>query len=104
MTKIPDGLRLFSIHYELYLTSKNPLLKMLFAIGAYHLFRAMDEDKHHVILEQLRVARDAALFKNRPEVIAQHFYQAAEEAVKKFDSRNGTDEYAKMLHLLDDKF
>ena len=79
-------------------------MKMLFSIGAYHLFSAMNEEKHHVILEQLRVARDASLFKNPPEVIAQHFYQAAEEAVKKFDSRNGTDEYAKMLHLLDDKF
>ncbi|MBR4318431.1 MAG: hypothetical protein IKP69_00075 [Oscillospiraceae bacterium] len=103
VTKIPDGLRLFSIHYELYLTSKNPLLKMLFAIGAYHLFRAMNEEKHHVILEQLRVARDASLFKNSPEMIAQHFYKIADEAVKKFDNRNGTEEYAKMLHLLDEK-
>ena len=104
VTKIPDGVKLFSIHYELYLTSKNPLMKMLFAIGAYHLFRAMDEDKHHILLEQLRIARDAPLFKSPPERIAEHFYQEADAAVQKFDNRNGTDYYAKMLHLLDDKF
>ncbi|MBR0483586.1 MAG: hypothetical protein IJJ69_02270 [Oscillospiraceae bacterium] len=103
-TKIPDGVKLFSMHYELYLTSKNPLMKMLFAIGAYHLFRAMDKEKHHVILEQLKVARDALVFQNSPERIAEHFYQEADSAVQKFDTRNGTDYYARMLHLLDDKF
>ena len=104
ITKIPDGLRLFSIHYALYQTSKNPLLKMLFAIGSYHLFRAMNEEKHHVILEQLRVARDSEIFRNPPEKIAEYFYQAADGWVQKFDSRNGTDVFSRMLHLLDDKF
>jgi hypothetical protein len=73
---------------------------MLFAIGAYHLFKATEEEKHHDALEQLRITRDASLFKESPEKIAQHFYQEADSAVKKFDNRNGTDYYSKMLHLL----
>ncbi len=104
LTKIPDGLRLFSIHYELYLHSKNPMLKMLFAIGAYHLFRVIEEEKYHELLEQMRVARDDALLKQPPSRIAEFFYHTAEEAVQKFDARNGTDDFSHMLHLLDDKF
>ena len=104
ITKIPDGIRIFTMHYELYQLSKNPHLKMLFLIGAYHLFRAIDAEKYAGLLEELRNARNDKIFELPPDQIAEHFYQLADSAVQKFDARNGTDFYFKMLHLLDDKF
>lgn len=77
---------------------------MLFLIGAYHLFRAIDAEKYAGLLEELRNARNDKIFELPPDQIAEHFYQLADSAVQKFDARNGTDFYFKMLHLLDDKF
>ena len=97
ITKPPHGIKLFGMHYPLYEQSKNPSLKMQFAIGAYHLFCVLDSETHHDILEELRIARDTPLFTKPPEQIAKYFYHEAETAVQKFDMRNGTTHFSEML-------
>jgi len=101
VTKPPQGVKIFAMHYELYQDSKNPHMRLLFAIGAYHLFHALNAEKHRSILEELRIARDEPLFAQPPEQIAAHYYQEADTAAKKFDARNGTSDFQNMLNLFD---
>ena len=88
------GLELFSKNYNLYLQSRNPWLKMHFAIGAYHLFHKMANYKIN-----FKVSENTPIANMSVQEIEIYFYQSANDFVIKFDSRNGTDFYAKKLYL-----
>ncbi len=87
------GLSVFRKHYPVYLSSKNPYLRMLFTIGAYQLFSRM----------QAPLPEDFALPKQSPiqttdaAALAAHFYQLAKESAGRFDSRNGTEDFMQLL-------
>ncbi|MBD5143609.1 MAG: hypothetical protein HDT22_08405 [Ruminococcus sp.] len=94
---IQKGLELFSKNYHLYLQSRNPWLKVYFAIGAYHLFDKFDKIANSKI--NFKAPENTPIFSMSIQEIAEYFYQSANDLVKKFDSRNGTDFYAKKLYL-----
>ena len=91
---IQKGLALFSKNYNLYLQSRNPWLKMHFAIGAYHLFDKIANNKMN-----FKVPENTPISSMSIQEIAEYFYQTANDFVKQFDSRNGTNFYAKRLYL-----
>ncbi|MDE6005205.1 MAG: hypothetical protein K2G88_07450 [Oscillospiraceae bacterium] len=93
---IQKGLKLFARNYNLYFQSRNPWLKMYFAIGAYHLF---DKIANHKI--NFKSPENTPISSMSVQEIAEYFYQSANDLVNKFDSRNGTDDFAKMLYLFD---
>ena len=89
---IQKGLKLFARNYNLYLQSRNPLLTMEFAIGAYHLFAKT---------KNFNPPENTPISSMTIQEIVEYFYQSANDLVNKFDSRNGTDDFAKKLYLFD---
>lgn len=96
MTKQEHGLRLFAKNHEIYAKSRSPLLRMYFAIGAYHLFRALPDTA--VLPEGIMLPKDSGLHAMDIPALRAHFYTAAGELAGKFDARNGTDDFMTMLH------
>ncbi len=94
------GIRLFCRNYPIFAQSKNPMLRMYFAIGAYRLFRALPDS--YALPDFLAVPKDTPVFQavqNRDvPAIAAHFLAIAEDYTQKFDQRNGTEDFTKLLH------
>ncbi len=89
--------RLFHDNYPVFAESKNPLLRMQFAIGAYHMFHSLTDDA-----ALPSVPKDCPLYpifqRGAVREAEMHFYQIAEELAAAFDARNGTDDFMKLLH------
>ena len=81
---------LFNRNYPDYQASKNPWLRVLFAIGASHLFDRLKADPDMQTGIQAPGCSD-------PAKLGEEIRQAAEELARKFDERNGTDDYTQML-------
>ena len=79
VTDVPHGMELFEKHKVFYENSRNPWLKMLFAIGAYHVLHSAGDERQEKL------------------------FQEVSEAVEKFDTRNGTTYYAKKLYRFNDE-
>lgn len=95
MTEPEHGLRLFVKNHEHYAKSRSPLLRMYFAIGAYHLFRALPD--HAVLPDGCALPKDSGLQEMDIPALRAHFEAAAKELAQKFDARNGTDDFMNML-------
>ncbi len=97
LTEPVRGLALFQKHYPLYMQSRNPLLRMLFAMGAHRLFAAAKSET------SIQVPKESPLYAAAGEgdfsEISAHFYAAAKELAQKFDARNGTEDFMKLLHF-----
>ncbi len=104
VTKPADGLRLFRMHYILYQQSKNPFLKMQFAIGAYHLFHALSHIQPPVKEMMIQLDQEDPIYGYSLKETAAYFYHEADKAVRKFDARNGTNDFSEMLALFDKEF
>lgn len=101
LTQPERGVALFCRNYPVFAQSKNPNLRMHFAIGAHHLFRRLlrwhEFPKSFDITAETELRHaaenhDAASF-------AAHFYTIANDYAVKFDTRNGTDDFVTMLHF-----
>ncbi len=100
MTKFDDGIRLFCRNYPVFAVSKNPKLRMLFTIGAYHLFRGLPA--WYQLPEYFAVPKDSPIYEAAESrditSLASYFYTEAKTLAEKFDRRNGTDDFMTMLH------
>ncbi|MBQ7003001.1 MAG: hypothetical protein IJN57_03375 [Oscillospiraceae bacterium] len=92
------GKALFHDNYPIYADSKNPSLRMQFAIGAYHLFRSLADDA-----ALPAVPKDTDLYpvfeRGAVREAERCFYEAAHELASAFDQRNGTDDFMTMLQF-----
>ncbi len=97
ITQPEQGIRLFCENEPIYRQSKNPFLRMLFAIGAYHLFREITD------VPTLSVDKESEIYPLAQSQdlagIAQYYYDAAAELAGRFDQRNGTDDFMILLNL-----
>lgn len=93
------GLGLFKANYPVYLASRNPSLRMQFAIGAYQLFAALPQA--YPVPQSFSVPADSPLYEDARKgnwgAMAAHFYSAGEELASKFDARNGTGDFMQLL-------
>lgn len=87
---LPQAVSLFQRNYPDYLESKNPWLRVLFAIGASHLFDALEHSPEHKA--KLRLPQNAD-----PTETAAQIRKTARELAEKFDARNGTNDFMNML-------
>ena len=89
------GTALFNKNYPLYLSSKNPLLTMGFAIGSTHLLEALPDTAG------LRVPAGSPLHgvcrAGDIGACARHMRSCAEDLAARFDARNGTHDFMDML-------
>ena len=81
---------MFNRNYPAFQTSKNPWLRVLFAIGASHLFDKLKEDPQYYANIQIPGGGD-------PAKTGEQIRQTAEELARKFDARNGTDDFMQLL-------
>ena len=93
--KHEQGLELFRQNYDKFANSRNPLLRLKFANGAYHLFRALPEN---YVPAQAIVPKDSELEGMTMPELSAHFYAIANALAAKFDARNGTDDYLKLVN------
>lgn len=80
------AVELFNRNYTAFAASKNPWLRMLFAIGAAHLFAQVKQ--HPELQAEIHVPYTGSV----QELGEQMAHTAADYAAK-FDARNGTDDY-----------
>lgn len=95
VTQPEHGLQLFARNYSIYANSRNPLLRMQFAIGAYHLFRALPDEQ---ALPESLASKDAEISGMGVPELRFHFHAAAQELAQKFDARNGTNDFMTKLN------
>ena len=81
---------LFSRNYPDFIASKNPWLRVLFSIGASHLFEKLKDALQYYAGIQIPGGGD-------PAKLGTELRQTAEELARKFDERNGTDDYMQLL-------
>ena len=86
---LPHAIRLFNRNYPDYLESRNPWLRVYFAIGAAHMFAALQEQPEYYAAVRLPTQQT-------PAAVGEAITAAAKELAEKFDARNGTDDYMKM--------
>lgn len=95
-TDPPRACRMFSHNYADYLESKNPWLRMFFAIGASHLFDRLRQEPE-LFAKEIRlpaVKRGVDL-----QTLSAELHASASALTNQFDTRNGTDDYTQMyLH------
>ncbi len=100
ITQPEYGFTLFLAHNPLYQQSRNPALRMQFAIGAAHLFARMQEKGICQLPQAIQLSENAGVQTFRTAAEAQsYFYQAAADAAARFDARNGTDDFMQQLHF-----
>ena len=87
---LPHACALFNRNYPDYLASKNPWLRVLFAIGASHLFEKLKEHPEHYADIRIPGGGD-------PAQAGVQLRETAEELAHKFDARNGTDDFMQLL-------
>ena len=81
---------LFNRNYPDFQMSKNPWLRVLFAIGASHLFEALQEKpEFYNKIQHFNGSEPAAL--------GAKIRETAEDLARKFDARNGTDDFMQLL-------
>ena len=83
------AIALFNRNVPDYLDSRNPWLRVQFAIGAAHLFAVCREDP--ALYEHFRIPGVSD-----PRAFGEEITKAAIDLAKKFDARNGTDDYMQM--------
>jgi hypothetical protein len=81
---------LFNRNYPDFQASKNPWLRVLFSIGASHLFEALKSHPEYYDNIQLLSGNDAMELGGK-------IRETAEDLARRFDARNGTDDFMKML-------
>ncbi len=86
---LPHACALFNRNYPDFAASKNPWLRVLFAIGAAHLFGKLENEPQHY--EKIQVPG------GDPVKTGKQICEIAEELAKKFDARNGTDDFMNLL-------
>lgn len=100
ITALEKATQLFERNYPIYLESKNPLLRMQFEMGAYSVFSAV-KNQPSELLPEIRVPFSSPvaemLRQNQFSTIAAHFETLAADAAARFDARNGTEDFTKLL-------
>ncbi len=92
ITAPEEGMQLFLRNLPLWEQSRNPMLRMQFAIGASHLFREsgrLADPESPVMIGDTPYRTIAALY--------EYFHAEAADAAAKFDRRNGTDDFTQEL-------
>ncbi len=100
---VEKGIRLFNRNYHLYLGSKNPWLKFYFISGAVHLFDSMV--KNGMSTDLVKVPESSiltAVTEGNTKKVAEILRKEAEDLAKRFDKRNGTNDFTDWLNVLDD--
>ncbi len=100
------GETLFLDHLPLYQQSRNPAMRMHFAIGAAHLFRLFRRQGKLHIRTKISLPQEgsgAALTDSVQEISA-FFEQDARNAAARFDTRNGTDDFMQLVQFDYTKF
>ncbi|MCR4647107.1 MAG: hypothetical protein K5695_17160 [Oscillospiraceae bacterium] len=96
VTDPAQGAALFNKNYPVFAASKNPWLRMLFLIGAAHLTARFAKDG--AIPESFCIPPELSV--SGAEELAAWFDREAADNARKFDDRNGTDDYTQMLRQL----
>ncbi len=91
VTEPARGMALFLRNLPLWEQSRNPNLRMLFALGACHLFRA---EGIPALENPVTIAGTA--FSDSPALYG-YFYPIAKDYAQKFDARNGTEDFMQEL-------
>ncbi len=90
------GAQLLSNHLAMYLESKNPWMKVHFLVGAAHLAEQIRQTNAACIVR----VPDGSEIPSDPDGMARYFYREAAKIAKRFDERNGTDDFMQKLLLL----
>ena len=100
---VPRGIALFNAHYDMYLASKNPWLRVRFATGTAHLFARIRDDA--LPLDDVRIPVNdpepaALLASGDRAALSAWATAAAREQAAKFDDRNGSRYYMDLVDML----
>ncbi len=95
------GEDLFLSHLSFYQQSRNPAMRMQFAIGAAQLFRFLSKQGQQRIRAKISLRQEGSgtMLTDSVQEILAYFEQDAKNAAARFDSRNGTDDFMQLVQF-----